>query len=55
MKDTAPLSSVALRFFMLRMGEPVPKTMADAKRLAAKGKRLLEKYKVAKSKVVGCP
>ena len=26
-------------------GEPVPKTMAAAKKLAAKGKRLLERYK----------
>ncbi len=25
-------------------GEPVPKTMADAKKLAAKGARLLERY-----------
>ncbi len=25
-------------------GEPVPKTMADAKKLAAKGSRLLERY-----------
>jgi hypothetical protein len=25
-------------------GEPVPKTMEDAKKLAAKGKRLLERY-----------
>lgn len=31
-------------------GEPVPKTMADAKKLAAKGTRLLDKYKAAKGK-----
>lgn len=29
-------------------GEPVPKTMADAKKLAAKGARLLERYAKAK-------
>jgi Domain of unknown function (DUF6321) len=34
-------------------GEPVPKTTADAKKLAAKGARLLEKYKVRKSKKGG--
>lgn len=31
-------------------GEPVPKTMAAAERLAAKGRRLLEKYHRAKEK-----
>jgi hypothetical protein len=31
-------------------GEPVPKTMADAKKLAAKGSRLLEKYQASKGK-----
>ncbi|HEY9434832.1 MAG TPA: DUF6321 domain-containing protein [Blastocatellia bacterium] len=31
-------------------GEPVPKTMADAKKLAAKGARLLEKYQASKDK-----
>jgi len=31
-------------------GEPVPKTMADAKKLAAKGSRLLEKYQAVKGK-----
>jgi hypothetical protein len=31
-------------------GEPVPKTMADAKKLAAKGARLLEKYQASKGK-----
>jgi hypothetical protein len=31
-------------------GEPVPKTMADAKKLAAKGTRLLEKYQAGKGK-----
>jgi Domain of unknown function (DUF6321) len=31
-------------------GEPVPKTMADAKKLAAKGARLLEKYQANKGK-----
>jgi len=31
-------------------GEPVPKTMADAKKLAAKGSRLLEKYQTGKGK-----
>jgi hypothetical protein len=31
-------------------GEPVPKTMADAKKLAAKGSRLLEKYQAGKGK-----
>jgi hypothetical protein len=31
-------------------GEPVPKTMADAKKLAAKGSRLLEKYQASKAK-----
>lgn len=31
-------------------GEPVPKTMTDAKKLAAKGTRLLEKYKASKAK-----
>lgn len=31
-------------------GEPVPKTVAAAKRLAAKGTRLLERYKAAKAK-----
>ncbi len=30
-------------------GEPVPKTMADAKKLAAKGTALLKKYQKAKS------
>ena len=31
-------------------GEPIPKTLADARRLAAKGKKLLEKYQRAKPK-----
>jgi hypothetical protein len=31
-------------------GEPVPKTMADAKKLAAKGARLLGKYQAGKGK-----
>jgi uncharacterized protein DUF6321 len=31
-------------------GEPVPKTAADAKKLAAKGARLLAKYQASKSK-----
>jgi hypothetical protein len=31
-------------------GEPVPKTMVDAKKLAAKGFRLLEKYQAGKGK-----
>jgi hypothetical protein len=31
-------------------GEPVPKTMADSKKLAAKGARLLEKYQASKDK-----
>lgn len=31
-------------------GEPVPKTAAAARRLAAKGKRLLERYRAAKSR-----
>ena len=30
-------------------GERVPKTMADAEKLAAKGAKLLEKYKAAKA------
>jgi uncharacterized protein DUF6321 len=33
-------------------GEPVPKTMADAKKLAAKGARLLKKYQAGKGKKV---
>ena len=31
-------------------GEPVPKTMAAAKKLAAKGRKLLEKYQATKAK-----
>jgi hypothetical protein len=31
-------------------GEPVPKTMAAAKKLAAKGTRLLERYQATKTK-----
>ena len=31
-------------------GEPVPKTQADARKLAAKGKKLLENYKESKQK-----
>lgn len=31
-------------------GEPVPRTMAAAKKLAAKGRRLLERYHAAKEK-----
>jgi hypothetical protein len=31
-------------------GEPVPKTIAAAKRLAAKGRKLLEKYEKAKAR-----
>lgn len=34
-------------------GEPVPKTMADARKLAAKGKRLLERYAETKTKKSG--
>lgn len=33
-------------------GEPVPKSMAAAKKLAAKGRRLLERYHAAKAKAV---
>src|SRR6185437_14088855 len=32
-------------------GEPVPKTAAAARRIAAKGKRLLERYRRAKNRV----
>jgi len=31
-------------------GEPVPKTLADARKLAAKGKSLLEQYRRTKEK-----
>jgi len=31
-------------------GEAVPKTLADARKLAAKGSKLLEKYQRAKEK-----
>jgi hypothetical protein len=31
-------------------GEPVPKTMLDASKLAAKGKKLLERYQKTKEK-----
>ena len=31
-------------------GEPVPKTMADARELAAKGKKLLERYQKTKGR-----
>jgi hypothetical protein len=30
-------------------GEPVPKTVADEKKLAAKGRKLLDQYKSEKS------